>query len=83
MNENNSIKVQIETGSEYRPSGRLSAALVELQEALAEAHGDDVQGFAKYDGIDGESNDKFLSRPSFKFFAVGGLPVATEGTFKF
>ena len=41
----NSVSVTIEMGDGYEPSDRLKAAVRELDQALAEAHADEVQGF--------------------------------------
>lgn len=47
----NTITVSISMGDDYRPTARIAAAVQELSEALAEAHGDDVQGFASIPAI--------------------------------
>lgn len=39
------MRISVEIGDDYEPSERVGAALRELQEALAEESGDDVQGF--------------------------------------
>ena len=80
MNELNSINVDIEIGTAYRPSGRVAAALEELQRALVEADDSEVEGFAgyiKFDGIDGEFRSKIP--PVFKYRAVDGVPLVVEG----
>lgn len=40
------IKVNVELGEAYEPTARLAAAITELAEAIREAHGADVEGFA-------------------------------------
>lgn len=40
------LRIVVEMSEAYEPSERLVAALAELDEALAEAHGDETAGFA-------------------------------------
>ncbi len=63
MSARNEITVDIQVGPEYRGGARVAAAIQELQDALQEAHsgGDEVAGFAKYDGIGGESDDAVIA----------------------
>ena len=87
MTMSSSISVTIEIGPGYRANSRLAAAISELQDALHEAHGDDeVSGFAKYDGIDGESNDAFVSWPRVGgnrvFSFTGGPQQVSDGIYK-
>jgi hypothetical protein len=44
----NHLNITIEFADDYRPGDRLQAAIRELDEALADAHGDDTAGFENF-----------------------------------
>ena len=45
------MRISVEIGDDYQPSERVNAALLELQAALGEESGDDVEGFYKLTNV--------------------------------